>query len=79
MAQTGYTTNALLGQNGVIGVKTGSTGGAGGCVVLARQSAAGEVIIITVLGSDLAYNELNQIVTDARWDDATLLFSQLPS
>jgi D-alanyl-D-alanine carboxypeptidase (penicillin-binding protein 5/6) len=75
----GANTNALLGQNGVIGVKTGSTGNAGGCVVLARQLADGQVVILTVLGSDIAYNELNQIIADARWDDATLLFSQMTS
>ncbi len=75
---TGYNTNALLGDSGVIGVKTGSTGNAGGCVVLAQRTADGSVIILTVLGSDLAYNELNQIIADARWDDARLLFSQLP-
>jgi serine-type D-Ala-D-Ala carboxypeptidase (penicillin-binding protein 5/6) len=76
---TGYNTNALLGVSGVIGVKTGSTGNAGGCVVLARQTADGEVIVLTILGSDLAYNDLNQIISDARWDDAELLFSQIPS
>ncbi len=66
-------TNAFLGQDGVFGVKTGSTGDAGGCVVLARIDASGAVEIITILGSDLAYNELNQIVLDARWDDARIL------
>lgn len=76
---TGYNTNALLGVSGVIGVKTGSTGDAGGCVVLARQMADGEVVILTILGSDLAYNDLNQIIADARWDDAELLFGQIPS
>jgi D-alanyl-D-alanine carboxypeptidase (penicillin-binding protein 5/6) len=76
---TGYNTNALLGVSGVIGVKTGSTGDAGGCVVLARQMADDELIILTILGSDLAYNDLNQIIADARWDDAELLFGQIPS
>ena len=76
---TGYTTNVLLGESGIIGVKTGSTGDAGGCVVLARQTADGGLIILTVLGSDLTYNELNQIIADARWDDARLLFAQLPA
>lgn len=76
---TGINTNALLGQQGVFGVKTGSTGDAGGCVVLARTDAAGAIEIITILGSDLAYNDLNQIVLDARWDDARLLIQTIDS
>jgi D-alanyl-D-alanine carboxypeptidase (penicillin-binding protein 5/6) len=75
----GYNTNAMLGEGGVIGVKTGSTGDAGGCVVLARSDADGELTIVTILGSDLTYNELNQIVADARWDDARALFGLLGS
>lgn len=74
---TGFNTNAMLGEDGVVGIKTGSTGSAGGCVVLARRASSGEVIVLTLLGSDLAYNELNQIVTDARWDDARLLFAAI--
>lgn len=76
---TGLNTNALLGQQGVFGVKTGSTGDAGGCVVLARTDGNGATEIITILGSDLAYNELNQIVVDARWDDAQLLIQTIDS
>lgn len=64
------TTNELLGIDGIVGIKTGSTGEAGGCVVLAQETASGELIILTILGSDLAYDDLNRIVTDARWDDA---------
>jgi D-alanyl-D-alanine carboxypeptidase (penicillin-binding protein 5/6) len=64
------TTNELLGVDGIIGIKTGSTGEAGGCVVLAQETASGELVILTILGSDLAYDDLNRIVTDARWDDA---------
>lgn len=71
---TGFNTNAMLGEDGVIGVKTGSTGDAGGCVVLAQPTADGGYTITTILGSYLAYNELNQIVADARWDDARLIF-----
>ena len=74
---TGYNTNALLGEDGVFGIKTGSTGDAGGCVVLARYDDAGDVEIVTILGSELEYNELNQIVVDARWDDARLLFQTI--
>ena len=76
-AYSALNTNAMLGEGGVIGVKTGSTGSAGGCVVLARTDADGETTIVTILGSDLSYNELNQIVADARWDDARQLFSAI--
>lgn len=73
----GFTTNQLLGENGVIGIKTGSTEEAGGCVILARETANG-VQIISVLGSALAYEE-NLIVLDARWDDARQIFLLLDS
>jgi hypothetical protein len=48
-------------------------------VVLARADADGGTTIVTILGSDLAYNELNQIVSDARWDDARALFQTIDS
>jgi D-alanyl-D-alanine carboxypeptidase (penicillin-binding protein 5/6) len=64
------TTNELLGSDGIVGIKTGSTGEAGGCVVLAQQRADGSLVILTILGSDLEYDDLNRIIADARWDDA---------
>lgn len=73
------TTNDLLGQLGVIGGKTGSTGAAGGCVVLARQANGGSNTVITaVLGSDLEYSD-NVIVegSDQRWNDARTIFSAM--
>ncbi|MCC6790453.1 MAG: serine hydrolase [Thermomicrobiales bacterium] len=71
----GFTTNQLLGAEGVVGIKTGSTGLAGGCVILARETADG-LQIVAVLGSDLVYEE-NVIVLDARWDDARRIFALL--
>lgn len=72
----GANTNQLLGIDGITGVKTGSTGEAGGCVVLAKDGAeAGDLVVVAILGSDLTYNELNQIVTDTRWDDAKAIFA----
>lgn len=68
------TTNQLLGQSGVVGIKTGSTGDAGGCVVLARQVNNGNSTVITsVIGADLTYDG-NMIAIDQRWDDALQLF-----
>lgn len=74
----GETTNQLLKQNGVIGGKTGSTGEAGGCVVLARSvEGTGAMVITAILGSDLAYDEDNTITTDVRWDDAARVFDAM--
>jgi len=72
-------TNQLLGVDGVVGIKTGSTGDAGGCVVLAQVRDDGTMVILTILGSDLAYDELNRITTDMRWDDAQQVLNQLAS
>ena len=69
-------TNELLGQSGVVGIKTGSTEEAGGCVVLARQVNDGNSMVITaVLGSDLQYNDVGAITLDTRWDDAGRLIA----
>jgi D-alanyl-D-alanine carboxypeptidase len=70
------TTNHLLGQSGVVGIKTGSTEDAGGCVVLARQVNNGNSMVITsVLGADLQYDDNGAIVLDKRWEDASQLLA----
>lgn len=72
------TTNQLIGQSGVVGIKTGSTEEAGGCVVLARQVNGGNSMVITaVIGSDLTYDDAGAIVDDQRWTDATALFGYM--
>jgi len=69
------TTNQLLGQSGVVGIKTGSTGEAGGCVVLARQVNNGNSTVITsVVGADLTYVD-NMIDVDQRWGGALQLYA----
>jgi len=76
----GDSTNRLLNQNGVIGGKTGSTGDAGGCVVLARSvEGSGALVITAILGSDLAYDAEGKISTDVRWDDAGKIFDAMDS
>jgi D-alanyl-D-alanine carboxypeptidase len=71
-------TNQRLNQNGVIGGKTGSTGNAGGCVVLARNvEGSGGPVITAILGSDLAYDDNDKITTDVRWDDADRIFDAM--
>lgn len=72
-------TNQLLGQLGVIGGKTGTTGEAGACVVLAREVNGGANLVITaVLGSDVAYED-GAIVegSDLRWNDARTIFGAM--
>lgn len=72
----GANTNQMLGTDGIVGVKTGSTDQAGGCVVLAQDGAGvGDLMIVAILGSDLTYNDLSQIVTDSRWKDAQAIFA----
>lgn len=67
----GQTTNQLLGKQGVIGGKTGTTAAAGGGVVLARQMNDGSNTVITaVIGADVTYDDANNVVEDVRWDDA---------
>jgi len=72
----GANTNQMLGTDGIVGVKTGSTDQAGGCVVLAQDGAGvGDLMVVAILGSDLTYNDLSQIVTDTRWSDAQAIFA----
>ncbi len=73
-------TNQLLGQLGVVGGKTGTTGEAGACVVLAREVNGGNNTVITaVLGSDVEYDDNSLIVegSDQRWNDARAIFSAM--
>jgi serine-type D-Ala-D-Ala carboxypeptidase (penicillin-binding protein 5/6) len=42
--------NALLGQDGVIGLKTGSTSAAGGCLLFAARTPRGVLVVGAVLG-----------------------------
>lgn len=71
-------TNQLLGQRGVVGIKTGSTSEAGACLVTARQVNDGRNTVITVvLGSDLAYGENNDIIADGRYTDTEAIFNAM--
>jgi D-alanyl-D-alanine carboxypeptidase len=77
---TGSTTNQLLGTNGVIAGKTGTTSEAGACVVLARQVAGTEATVVTaILGADVEYDENSFVVegSDQRWNDANSLFAAM--
>lgn len=64
----------------VLGIKTGSTEGAGASVLLARKANGGEsTVILVVLGSTLEYGDKSQILADGRWDDATAIFADMDS
>lgn len=76
---SGVSTNKLLNEGvpGVLGIKTGSTEEAGGCLVLAQDlTAGGNPIVIAILGSDLTYVD-GYIAVDTRWDDSRLLLEWL--
>jgi D-alanyl-D-alanine carboxypeptidase len=71
-------TNQLLGQRGVVGIKTGSTPEAGACLIGARSVNDGRNTVITVvLGSDLAYDANDIITTDGRWGDTEAIFNAM--
>jgi D-alanyl-D-alanine carboxypeptidase len=74
------TTNQRLGQNGVVGVKTGTTVEAGGNVVLAREvNGGGNIVLITIIGADHAYSTGDDLTPDARWGDADTLITAMDS
>ncbi|MGB3330430.1 MAG: hypothetical protein WBA46_15825, partial [Thermomicrobiales bacterium] len=62
----------------VVGIKTGSTEGAGASVLLARKANNGQsTVILVVLGATLEYDQNYAIVTDQRWADATTIFKDM--
>lgn len=72
------TTNERLGQNGVIGIKTGTTEQAGGNVVLAREVNGGSnVVIIVVIGATHSYVTGDPNTPDARWTDADTIMGTM--
>lgn len=74
----GVSTNQLAGEHNVISAKTGSTTDAGGCVVLARSSAAGDGRqIVAILGADLEYDETWNPTVDERWSDAVTVMDAI--
>lgn len=74
------TTNDLLGQYGIVGVKTGTTVEAGGNVILARQVNDGaNTVLISIIGADHAYAnaESGEGGVDLRWDDARAIIGDM--
>ncbi|MGH2559156.1 MAG: D-alanyl-D-alanine carboxypeptidase family protein [Thermomicrobiales bacterium] len=66
-------TNALLGRFEVHGLKTGSTGVAGGCLVIASWGGGTNRVITVILGSAIDYSSRNsetgELAVDERWAD----------
>lgn len=62
-------TNELLDGDAVHGVKTGTTGEAGACLILAKWERGTNQIVTVVLGSEITYDDEGFIAEDKRWDD----------
>lgn len=71
-------TNDLLTEDGIFGVKTGSSGEAGACLVTAAQFSSGSRVVIVVLGSDLTYDANDQITADGRNPDTLAIIRAIP-
>ncbi len=72
-------TNRLLGEAGIHGVKTGSLPQAGACLVVAKYVHGRNRVIVVVLGSEFAYDADGMIDpdTDLRWADARAILDAL--
>ncbi len=55
-------TNAVLGERGVFGIKTGTTEAAGQCLVAAWRTVAGQVYLAVVLGSQNRYADVRTLI-----------------
>jgi serine-type D-Ala-D-Ala carboxypeptidase (penicillin-binding protein 5/6) len=72
------TTNSRLGQSGVVGIKTGTTGEAGGNAVLARDVNGGNsMVIMAIVGADHPMSTGDPNTPDARWTDADTLMANM--
>lgn len=73
-------TNQLLGEDGIIGVKTGSTPDAGACLVTGAQFSSSSRVIIVVLGSDLQYDANDRVIegSDSRYVDSLAIIRAIP-
>jgi len=79
VSYTLQTTNKLLGEDGITGVKTGTLSQSGACLIASRLSPAGTQIISVVLGSEIGFTEegLQDPETDMRYDDTRSLFGAM--
>jgi len=73
------TTNRILGENGVNGVKTGTLSESGACLIASRMGSAGTLIISVVLGSEIGFTAegFQDPETDMRYDDTRAIFASI--
>ena len=62
-------TNDLLDGDAIHGVKTGTTGEAGACLILAKWERGTNQVVTVVLGSEIIYDDDGSVAEDKRWDD----------
>lgn len=73
-----YTTNDLLSEDGIIGIKTGTTEKAGGCLVTGAYYGTNRVVTV-VLGSDTTTDSATGfLLSPARRDDTLAMLRALP-
>ncbi|HEY7032768.1 MAG TPA: serine hydrolase [Thermomicrobiales bacterium] len=70
-------TNELLDGGAITGIKTGSTSGAGACLILAKTEHGTNLVITVVLGSNLTYDDQGFIAEDERWDDTNAVLKAI--
>lgn len=66
VAGTVYNVNYLLGEDGIVGIKTGNTASAGGCYLFAAIRVAASGQSITVVGAILGAPSLSTAIRDAQ-------------
>lgn len=69
-------TNELLSEDGIIGIKTGSTSTAGACLVTGAL-VNGDHVIIVVMGSDITYDDNGKVTKDSRFEDTVAIIGAL--
>lgn len=72
-------TNKMLGQDGVIGGKTGTLMESGACLVVLLDEGNGNMVIGVVLGSDIEFDEdqVQIAETDMRFDDMSTVIGAM--
>ena len=72
------TTNDLLLDGTVTGVKTGTTSEAGGCLITS-STINGDLVLSVILGSAIVPDDQGNLKSPARFDDARLILGAIPT
>jgi len=70
-------TNDLLDGGAIHGVKTGTTGDAGACLILAKWEHGTNQVVTVILGSDIVYDDQGAVAEDKRWDDTNAVLKAI--